>query len=225
MGEGIEKIEAIIKKQFTDISLFRIDSDSIKTPKKAKDIIDKFIATTSGILLGTDMALAYLDQSIENCAVVSIDSLLAIPDFRINEKIFDRLLKVRQLSTRRFFILTRNPKHSIYSHILSGNLLDFYREELSEREKMGYPPFKTIIKISLTGQVEKIEKIMLEIKNKLKTWDPITFFSPRPNKKGQAQINLILKLNPSNWPQEKLIRELKELPPNFVIDVNPEEIF
>lgn len=225
LGEGIEKIETIIEKQFPGIPLFKIDSDNVKNPKKAKDIIDKFITTAGSVLLGTDMALSYLNQPIENCAVVSIDSLLTIPDFRINEKVFGRLLKVRQLSDKRFFILTRNVKHPIYNHTLSGNLLDFYREELSEREKMGYPPFKTIIKISLTGQTEKIETAMSEVENKLKAWDPIVFSSPRLNKKGQAQVNLLIKLNPENWPQTKLADELKELTPNFVIDVNPEEIF
>ena len=42
--------------------------------------------------------------------------------------------------------------------IKSGNLLSFIREELEDRKKLGYPPFKRFIKITYLGDKEETQK-------------------------------------------------------------------
>jgi primosomal protein N' len=52
-----------------------MDKDNVKTQKQAIKIIDKFYQTTGSILIGTEMALPYLNKKIENSAILSIDNL------------------------------------------------------------------------------------------------------------------------------------------------------
>jgi len=95
LGIGIEGVEEEIKKLFSSIKIFKIDSDSIKTHKKGLAVADNFFSSPGSILLGTEMALSYLYKEIDSTAAVGIDSLFTLPDFRMSEKIFNTLLLLR----------------------------------------------------------------------------------------------------------------------------------
>jgi primosomal protein N' len=95
LGIGIELIEETITNMFPDIKIFRMDKDVITTHKQALSTAEQFYNAPGSVLIGTEMALAYLEKPIENSAVASIDSLFSIPDFRINEKIMNILLRMR----------------------------------------------------------------------------------------------------------------------------------
>ena len=88
LGIGIEQIESHIRELFPNLILMRLDSDAVTTHKKAREVIDLFIKTKGAVLLGTEMALAYLDEPVEATVVGHIDNLFTIPDFRIPGKNF-----------------------------------------------------------------------------------------------------------------------------------------
>ncbi|KKS87067.1 MAG: ABC-2 type transporter, partial [Microgenomates group bacterium GW2011_GWC1_43_11] len=53
----------------------------------AKKIITQFEKSAGGVLVATPMAIPLLD-SVEHTVIISIDSLFAIPDIRMSERIF-----------------------------------------------------------------------------------------------------------------------------------------
>ena len=223
LGYGIEKVEEDIKTLLPNINIFRLDSDSVANHKKATEIAQKFLASPGGILLGTEMALPYLTEKIENVAVAGVDAFFALPDFRIAEKLFSLLFKLRSKASGRFLIQTGNPAEKIFEHVLAGNLLDFFREEIAERKKLGYPPFKTLIKISLAGRSDMVKREMKKLADSLESYKPLVFPTLTGGNKDYEQ-NLLLKLEPKDWPNQKLLEIFKNLPPSFVVEVDPEKI-
>ena len=162
LGIGSELTEKEIVEAHPDMKVFRLDSDIATTHKKAQTIATSFLNSAGSILVGTEMALSYID-TVENIAVVSIDSLFALPDFRGNERIFNLLIRLYSKAGKNFLIQTRNANASLFEHIKRGNLLEFYREEIAERKDLGYPPFKTFIKISREGKKPSVVSDMKKL--------------------------------------------------------------
>src|SRR6185503_2746949 len=83
LGIAIDTIAGELEKKFPGREVFELSKDTAKTPKQAREIIKKFESRPGSILLGTEMALLYLSNPIPYTAVISIDSLLSVPEFRI----------------------------------------------------------------------------------------------------------------------------------------------
>lgn len=228
LGAGIEKIAEVITTLDPKAKLFILDSDTVTTNKQAAELVSKFLACPGGILLGTEMILHHLHEKVEQVIIVSLDNLFMLPDFRIREKIFVNLVRLREQATKSFAIQTRNSGEPIFDKILKGNLLDFYREELAERERFNYPPFCRLIKISREGTKSEVLADMEELAEKLAEYEPLIFPAFVPTVKGKYRLHALLKLKLADWPvknpKAELLATLKSLPPSYEIEVDPEDI-
>jgi len=224
LGIGIERVEEEIKKRHPDLQIFRIDKDTVTTLKKGMAIIKKFYESPGGILIGTDLALLYVDQKIQNAAIVSIDSLFSIPDFRIQEKIMSLIVRIRAVAEKNFLLQTRNFEQKILHYALHGNLVDFYREEIKEREQFGYPPFSTFIKITLQGQKEAVQREMKKLETIFAPLTIYTFPAFIERVKGKFVMHALLRLPRKQWVDRELLAKLHSLPPQFAVKVDPESL-
>ncbi len=224
LGTGVEKIEEEIKKQFPEIKIFKIDSDCVKTHKKALEISENFFSSPGSILIGTEMSLPYLYKDIDSGAVVGIDSLFTLPDFRMSEKVFNLLLSVRLKTIKKFLIQTRNTDEKIFEYVTKGNLLDFYRNEIQQRKKFGYPPFSILIKITYQGRKQTATKEMDKLSEILKKYEPSIYPSFTPGAKGGYSINALIKLSLEKWVDDELLGILRSLPPSFTVKVDPRDL-
>ncbi len=224
LGIGIETIEKKIRKSFPDVSVFRIDLDSVKNHKKAKEVATEFYKTPGSILIGTEMAILYLDEAIESTIVASLDSLFAIPDFRGNEKIMNILLKMRQLSQNKFVVQTRSIDEPVFEYAIKGNIADFYRSEIAEREQFAYPPFVTLIKITYQGMREEVLEEMKRLKEYLIPYSVQIFPAFIETVKGKYVMHALIKADKKTWPDETLVKKLQSLPPHFVVKIDPDNL-
>lgn len=223
LGIGIERVEEEIKELFPTIKIFRLDKDKAKTHRQARSIAEKFENTPSSILLGTEMALLYL-TTVENAAVVSMDSLFSVADFRINEKILYILLTIRSNVQKKLLIQTRNPDQLILDYAIKGNLIDFYRDEVTIREKLRYPPFSIIIKIAIRGRKNTVENLMEKLKGEFQEYSPDIFpVFAAPMEKSYG-LNLVMKIPREKWVDAKLVQKLRSLPPLIGVEVDPESL-
>ena len=223
LGIGIENTYKELKNIFPKKEIFLIDKDSL-TEKEIKKEVEKFYNKTGSFLVGGETALKYLNQKIDNIIVISIDPLFAIPDFKINEKIIRLLIEMRELSLNNFYIQTRIPENKIINYAIKGNLLDFYKDEITEREEMLYPPFSIFIKISLEGKINIIKNKMEELKEFLRPKECIIFPSKYKSKNNELILNAIIQIKKDNWPDNDLIQKLKLLTPDFSIKIEPENL-
>ncbi len=222
LGLGLELVAKELAERLPLVKLFKLDSDRIRSGRQAEALVKKFLATPGGVLLGTEMAIHYLREKIENTAAAAVDSLFALPDYRINERVFNLLVRLRTLASKSFLIQMRNVKSHLFDLASRGSLLDFYRLELAERREYGYPPFRLFIKITLEGKREDVLPAMRALERDLAGYEFDTL--PGGVRSGQIISNLILRLKTLDWPDRKLLEILKSLPPRYLVTVDPENL-
>lgn len=224
LGIGIEKVQEELQEKLPDIKIFRIDSDSAPSHKIACQIIKKFYDSPGSILLGTEMSLLYVNEKIANGAIVSIDSFFSLPDFRINEKVLGILLRIRSFVSKNFLIQTRDASQRVLEYATKGNIAEFYREEISNRKELGYPPFSTLIKITVSGDKKKVAEEMDKLEKYLLPYELIIFPAFTPYAKGKYSMHALIKIPRNNWIDDSLLNKLRSLPPYFNVNVDPESL-
>ncbi len=224
LGIGTELVEEKIKEMYPNGKIYRMDADSTPTHKKALLIAEKFYSSPQSILIGTEMALLYLTEKVENSAVVSIDSFFSIPDFRINERILNILLKIRAITDRKFIVQTRDISQKVFEYAVRGNLIDFFKDEIDDRKQFGYPPFSTLIKISILGNKHEIMNLTENLHKIVEPYEIDIFPAFIPQAKGKFSVNGVIKIPEGKWPDNMLSEKLKNLPINYSVNVDPESL-
>lgn len=224
LGVGSERVAEEMKRKFPSVKIFRVDKDIAPRSQTAKRETEKFYASPGSVLIGTETALPLLDEKIENSAVASLDSLFSLPDFRIHERIMHILLKIRRFTSDRLLIQTRAPEEKVIEYALTGNLMDFYRDEIAAREKFNYPPFKTLIKISLSGNRAKVAGEMEKLKQFFSPWKTETFPAFAESARGVFTMHALIRLERGVWVHKNLLQKLLALPPAFRVEVEPESL-
>ncbi len=224
IGVGIDLVVNKIKEKYPEISIFKIDSDTVKGDKNIKNAISKFKSKPGSILIGTEMMLQYLHEPVENSAIVSLDSLFALPDFRIQEKILYLLIKIRSLTTKRFLVQTRKADERVFEYGLKGNTNDFYKQTVDERESLNYPPFSTLIKITLEGKKDEIVKEMESVQNILDPFEVEVFPAFTHTIKGNYVLHGLIRIKNEKWPSLELSHKIRLLSPNITVKVDPDSL-
>ncbi len=224
LGIGTERIAEDIVTAIPEANVIILDKMSAPTHKKAVEIADRFYDSPGSILVGTELALLYLDKDVDTTAIASLDALFSIPDFRINEKIFSIILKMRSLARKYFLLQTRNPEQPVLALGVKGNIIDFYREEIEARRAVSFPPFATFVKISYSGKKEDVLSAMDNLKVICAGWVIDVFPAFIATIKGEYTMHALIKLSRGEWPNEELLNKLRSLPPSYAVNVDPESI-
>jgi primosomal protein N' len=224
LGAGIQLIEEQLKERFPEHTFFRIDSDVTNTYKKARATVLEWQNTPGGVLIGTEMALSHIEGPIEHVAVASIDSLLSIPDFKIETKILSVLLTLRSLAQQTFLLQTRNPEQQVLKDAVQGNLLEFYRREIKLRKELEYPPFSLFIKLTVSGTKVAVAKEMDVLEELFKEYDLRVFSAFIPTGHGKQTSHALIKIKPNMWTHPDLLEKLRSLPPQILVKVDPESL-
>jgi len=228
LGAGIQLVEQQLQERFPQHTFFRIDSDVTNTYKKAHAIAKEWRHTPGSVLLGTEMALSHIEESVEHIAVASIDSLLSIPDYKIETKIFSILLTLRSLAGQSFLLQTRNPDQHVLKDAIHGNLLEFYRKEIKLRKDLEYPPYALFIKLTVSGTKSVVSHTMETLEDLFKEYDLRIFSAFIPAPHGKQTSHALIKIQPEIWPHSEealdLLKKLRSLPPQILIKVDPESL-
>jgi primosomal protein N' (replication factor Y) len=232
LGIGTDRVYEEIKNLFPNTNIIQFDKENTPNEKEALEKINNFKKNPGSILIGTEMIFSYLNEQVIHSAIISIDGLLSIPSFNITQKIIHIIERLQYLTKRNLVIQTRTEDNPILNHILTGNVLYLYREDLKERKMFGYPPFKRLIKISFTGNAKETEKAEEFINKILEKYEPQIFSAFTNRARGQYTTNTIIKVDTDKWPipstGKMLNLDLKEnlsrLGNFFSINVDPEDL-
>jgi len=229
-GAGIDRVAEEITKNMSKLHLFEIHKDVASTSIKAQNIVKDFYENKGSILLSTEMAFPYLHKKIAVSAIVSFDSLFSIPDFRIREKIFHLILQTRSLAKEKFLIQSHNPEDGTIKFATLGNLADFYKQEIEDRQTLNYPPFSIFIKVTVRGtrsfvskETEFLKNIFSNPKDPL-PYKPAIFPSTHEKHGEQSAMNAVIKIPKNLWPDLSIIHILKSFPPHFEIKIDPDNL-
>ena len=156
-GLGTEKLEEEVKKIFENSKVVRMDIDTTRKKGSHEKIINDFRNKKYNILIGTQMISKGLDfDDVTLVGVINGDATLNIPDFRSGERTFSLLSQVAGRSGRskkngKVIIQCFNKDHYSINYASSHDYKSFYKEEMSIRKKLKYPPYYNLCLIKLVG--------------------------------------------------------------------------
>ena len=215
-GAGTQRVVAEIKKLSPKTKILRLDSDVAKSPTQQQEIINEFNKLKNALLIGTQMLLEKDIKPINLMGVVSIETILNLPDYRSSERVFKILNQLQLMSKKEFLIQTYNPENFVIKNAIDNKWQKFYNEEIKVRKLLDYPPFSQIIKLTFEHKDPKkaedeakilFEKLKQQTKNfQLSISDfqllgPVPAFIPRII--GKYRWNIIIKSKIQN-PKSKI---------------------
>ena len=157
LGIGTEKVEEAIRETFPNATVGRLDRDIARVKGALEKTLTLFRSGETQVLVGTQMVAKGLDfPDVTMVGVVAADITLNLPDFRAGERTFQLLSQVAGRAGRgqkpgEVVIQTFNPDHVAVRTAQTHNYLSFYENLKLEREAAGYPPFRRLVNIVLSG--------------------------------------------------------------------------
>lgn len=231
LGIGTDRVEEELKDLFPEINVYRLDKETAKTAKGAKDIIKKWTESENGILVGTEMAFFYLKETVPLSIIASFDSLWSIPNYKMSEKIVQLILSTIGITEEKLIIQTKNPNDPILRAVRTGNLSHLIKEELGDRKKLDYPPYKRFVKITFSGDKEQTTRAKKFLEENFGEYSPEIFSGFVSKQKGIYVTNALIKLAPEKWSyisqggvDRELLSKLLLLPLPFRVQVDPEDL-
>jgi primosomal protein N' (replication factor Y) len=184
---GTEKIEEEVHQVFPKARVARMDVDSMRGKNSLPGLMDQVEKRKIDVLVGTQMVVKGLDFAhVALVGILSADSLLSYPDFRVNERAFQLMEQVSGRAGRtdgagRVLIQAYNLEHPALKWVMDHDIAAFYRYEIKYREFFAYPPFTRLIKIMFRHKDEpKAVAAALQMAEALKAIESIMVQGPVP---------------------------------------------
>jgi primosomal protein N' (replication factor Y) (superfamily II helicase) len=151
IGFGTERVEAEIVAHFPDARVARVDRDTVRKRGAIAALLARFGAGEIDVLVGTQMIAKGHDfPRVTLVGVISADVGLGLADFRAAERTFQLLTQVagragRGLVSGEAIVQTLYPRHYSIRHACRQDYGAFYKEEITFRRGMRYPPAVAMI--------------------------------------------------------------------------------
>lgn len=195
-GYGTQKVEEILREEYPDARILRMDQDSTLKKDSHLDFVDKIVKHEVDIVIGTQMVAKGLDfPSVTLVAVLNADASLNASDFRADERTFQLLVQVLGRAGRAdkpglALIQTYKPENITLRYASSYNYESFINKELKFRKDLNYPPFRFISYLLFKGKnFEQVHKQALKAKDYLDNFQNEEFIILGPSVPYIAKIN------------------------------------
>lgn len=160
LGIGTQKVEEVVREEFPEATVARMDMDTTRKKGAHEAIIKSLFQGRIDILIGTQMiAKGHDHPNITLVGVILADTVLHFPDFRSSERTFQLLTQVAGRTGRgekggEVIIQTYSPDHYSIKAASDHNYSSFYSQEISLRESQEYPPFSKLINLIISSKEE-----------------------------------------------------------------------
>lgn len=228
---GTKTIVEELQRLFPRASLKRFDSDIAKS-ESLEQQYEELKAGKFDLIVGTQMLSKGLDlPKLSVVGVIAADTGLYFPDFTAEERTYQMLSQVigrvgRGHSSSTIVIQTYHPASKTIQHALHKNYEDFYTQQLIERKKFGFPPFRYVLKLNCKRANSKnaqqnAEKLYQRLRTQKLPIDiigPAPAFTERTNKLYNWQIVV------SSTTRSNLTRVIDLLPVGWTYDIDPSNL-
>ena len=156
LGAGTERLEQELAERLPGLELIRLDADVASNPAELADRLARFAEADRAVLLGTQMvAKGHHFEGVVLAAVVDADTGVAMPDFRAEERTFQLVTQLAGRSGRdapgRVLVQTYAPDSRPIALAARHDVEEFLAGELERRRELGYPPFRHLVRIVVSG--------------------------------------------------------------------------
>lgn len=160
-GTGTQKVEELVRKEFPQAKVLRMDTDTTKNKDGHEKILSTFANGEADILIGTQMIVKGHDfPNVTLVGIIAADLSLYANDYRASERTFQLLTQASGRAGRgkergEVVIQTYNPDHYSIKTSSTGDYEAFFKEEIAFRTLMKYPPVSNILVILITSKKEE----------------------------------------------------------------------
>ena len=160
LGTGTQKVEQQLNQVCPDMTVLRMDTDTVTALNTHEQILDRFKNEKVSVLLGTQMVAKGLNLTdVTLVGVLDADMSLYTDSYRAAETTFDMLTQVvgrsgRGVSAGRAMIQTMAPKNQVIQLAAQQDYDGFYQLEIGMRKLQQLPPFGDLTQIVFIGQDE-----------------------------------------------------------------------
>lgn len=236
-GTGTQRVETVIKKVVPDARIVRMDSDTMTKRGAHNKVLKEFKDHKIDVIVGTQMIAKGLDfPKVTMVGVVSADANLNLPDFRSGERTFNLITQVAGRAGRgdlggEVIVQTYTPEHYAVSLAAKHDYNGFYIKEIEARRQLMFPPFTTLVKITVRAKNEETvikcaERAAVKIRSNVKGIDVIgPAPSPMTKLRGFYRWNILIKAKD----RPSIVRDLRRALKGFrkgsgvfmAVDVDP----
>jgi primosomal protein N' (replication factor Y) len=146
-GPGVERIADEVAALFSEARAAVVTSDTIWSPAKAAEFVNRMEAGEIDIVVGTQLVTkGYHFPNLTLVGVVDADLGLEGGDLRAAERTFQQIRQVSGRAGRgekpgHVFIQTHSPKAGVMRALVTGDAEAFYAAETEARAEADAPPF------------------------------------------------------------------------------------
>ena len=159
---GTQQIEELVKAEFPEARVLRMDMDTTKAKDGHEKILEQFANEEADILIGTQMIVKGHDfPNVTLVGVLAADMSLYTNDYRAGERTFQLLTQAAGRAGRgcekgEVVIQTYSPEHYAIETAGEQDYETFYEEEIEYRRLMGYPPVEQLMAILVSCEEEEL---------------------------------------------------------------------
>jgi primosomal protein N' (replication factor Y) len=156
IGAGTQRLERELEERVPELERFRLDADAVAERGALTDTLRRFAAADRAVLVGTQIvAKGHHFTGVSLAAVIDADTGLSVPDFRAEERTFQLVTQLAGRSGRdapgRVLVQSFQPESRAVALAARHDVEGFLAGELARREELGYPPFRHIVRVLVSG--------------------------------------------------------------------------
>lgn len=221
VGIGTERLAAWAAKRWKEARVARLDSDAVRRRGSYSEVLGRMQRGEVDILVGTQLITKGHDfPEVTLVGILLADQSLFFPDFRAAERTFQVLTQASGRAGRgdrpgTVIIQTLSPDHVCLLKAAAHDFDGFMREELAQREALGYPPYGRMLLLRLWGsRPDRVRDIARETADALEPHlaaAGIRLLGPAPSPiekvKRKYHFQILLKM-PTRFPVGDFFPEL-----------------
>lgn len=188
-GLGTQKVEEMLQRLFPQAGVLRMDADTTSGKHGHEAVLSEFREGKADILIGTQMIVKGHDfPNVTLVAALAADMSMFENDYQSGERTFQLLMQASGRAGRgdrpgEVVIQTYKPEHYVIESVASQNAASFYENELAYRRLMKYPPYCTMLSVSMLSEDREcgqkcMEEAVQAIRHRFGT--QITLIGPAP---------------------------------------------
>jgi len=157
IGSGSQRAEEFLQNAIPSARVARLDSDAVQDRNVLTQTLESFRKHDIDILVGTQMLAKGHDfPKVSLVAMIEVDQLLGMPDFRGGERTFQLIVQASGRAGRadhagKVLIQTHRVGHPVIQNAIQNNYESFVRSELEFRKAQGFPPIGKMVLVEINS--------------------------------------------------------------------------
>lgn len=205
VGQGTQRIEAALVKQFPQARILRVDRDTTRRKEAWQDMRSRIRERTVDILVGTQiLAKGHDFPHLNLVGVVNADGMLYSNDFRAAERLYALLTQVAGRAGRsdqrgEVLVQTEFADHPLYAALRDQDFDAYARSQLAERRQAGFPPYvhQALLRAEARSVDLALQFLEQAARNARRLKPAVTVYDPVPanmmRKSGRERAHLLVQ--------------------------------